>query len=110
MGVRIMFIDMASKVAYGKHVITAGFVLLCGILISGCDPGNATLSQAASTPTPTVTPTPAARLLVSDNTSNAVDVVDATTDLITATVAVASPGKMVSAGGTTIIQSTLSSS
>jgi hypothetical protein len=49
-------------------------------------------------------------LLASDNTSGAVDVIDAKTDLIIGTVAVASPGKMVSAGGTTIIQSTLSSS
>lgn len=106
-----MFSDMATKLARGKRLATIGFALFCGLctfLISGCSPGNATLSVASPTPTPTATPT--AKLLVSDNTSGAVDVVDATTDRITATLAVASPGKMVSAGGTTIIQSTLSSS
>jgi DNA-binding beta-propeller fold protein YncE len=49
-------------------------------------------------------------MLVSDNTTGAVNVVDAKTDLITRTVAVLSPGKMVSAGGTTLIQSTIASS
>ena len=49
-------------------------------------------------------------MLISDNTSGAVNVVDATTDVITKTVATPSPGKMISAAGTTLIQSTLSSS
>jgi len=49
-------------------------------------------------------------MLVSDNTSGTINVVNAVTDVITKTLTAASPGKMVSAGGTTLIQSTLSSS
>jgi hypothetical protein len=49
-------------------------------------------------------------MLVSDNTSGTVNVVNAKTDVITHTLTVNSPGKLVSAGGTTLIQSRLSSS
>ena len=47
---------------------------------------------------------------MSDNTSGTVNVVNGSTDLVTNTIAVPSPGKMISASGTTLIQSTLSNS
>lgn len=94
---------------YGNQAGKAGLALLCGlliILVSGCSAGHNTFGQG-----PLPTPTPAtARLLVSDNTSSTVIVVDAITDLITKTISTPTPGKMVSAGGTTLIQSTQSGS
>jgi hypothetical protein len=75
------------------------------MLATGCTTGHNIVGGGTPTPTPT---TP--RMLVSDNSSGAVNVVNATTDVITKTVAVLSPGKMVSAGGTTLIQSTIASS
>ncbi|MGC2695719.1 MAG: hypothetical protein WA738_08005 [Candidatus Angelobacter sp.] len=84
--------------------IVAVLCVVCVILIAGCTPGHNIVGGGAPTPTP-VTPS----MLVSDNTSGTVNVVDARTDVITKTVAMPSPGKMVSASGTTVIQSTLSS-
>jgi hypothetical protein len=70
------------------------------ITLAGCG------GQSSGGPPPLKPP----KLLVSDNQSGSVIVVDATTDVVIRTVVVASPGKMVSASGTTIIQSTLSNS
>ncbi len=81
------------------------FIVVIAILATGCSPGKNIVGGGTPTPTPA-----APRMLVSDNTSGTVNVVDAKTDLITHTIAVASPGKMVSAGGTTLIQSTLADS
>src|ERR1700761_7802753 len=88
------------------------FLATCGILailLCSCSQGHNTFGGGGGTPTPTPTPSTAS-LLVSDNTTGTVNVIDAKTDLITKTITVASPGKMVSAGGTTVIQSTLASS
>jgi hypothetical protein len=77
--------------------------ILCAALVglfAGCAGGNGT----------TTNPPPPPRMLVSDNTSGTVNVVDAKSDTITHTLTAQSPGKMVSAGGTTLIQSTLASS
>ena len=76
-----------------------------GLMVAGCSKGQNIVG--GGTPTPTPVPQ---RLLISDNTSGAVVVVNASTDTITQTVATNSPGKMVSAGGSTLIQSTLSNS
>jgi len=84
-------------------------LLLCciaAILATGCSTGKNIVGGG----TPTPTPVPSPRMLVSDNTSGTINVVNAVTDVITKTLTAASPGKMVSAGGTTLIQSTLSSS
>jgi hypothetical protein len=100
---------MGIKTALNSRAVKPGFGILCGvfaILVSGCTPGHNTVGNAGGSPTPTPA---AARMLVSDNTTGAVDVVDATTDLVIKTVTMSSPGKMVSASGTTVIQSTLSS-
>ncbi|HZD94758.1 MAG TPA: hypothetical protein VE133_10920, partial [Candidatus Sulfotelmatobacter sp.] len=80
--------------------------LLCilSLFSSGCSKGNNTFGGG------TPTPTPGARLLVSDNSSGTINVVNAATDAITHTINVLSPGKMVSAGGNTLIQSTINSS
>ena len=83
-------------------------VLCCGVVtvLVGCSGGGSTGGGGA-----TPTPTPAAvRLIVSDNSSGTVSIVNATTDGITHTFNVPSPGKMVSAGGVTLIQSTLANS
>ena len=106
-----MFREVGIKTMCENQVKKSGLAVVCGaliiILISSCSPGHNTFSQQSPSPTPT----PAtARLLVSDNTSSTVNVVDATTDLITKTVSTPTPGKMVSAGGTTLIQSTQSGS
>jgi hypothetical protein len=74
--------------------------VLLAVALFGCG------GQKSSPPPPQAQP----KMLVSDNQSGTVTVVDANTDLIIRTINVASPGKMVSAGGTTIIQSTLSNS
>ncbi len=93
---------MPANVAGGEGVIKV-FTRVLGaalvILIAGCGGDNTV-----------TTPPPPPRILVSDNTSGTVNVVDARTDTITHTLAAPSPGKMVSAGGTTVIQSTLASS
>jgi hypothetical protein len=84
----------------------AVFVVLT-ILATGCSSGHNTFS---ANPSPTPTPLANARMMVSDNQTGAVIVVNAQTDVITHTLPVLSPGKLVSAGGTTVIQSTLASS
>jgi len=84
----------------------AVFVVLT-ILVVGCSSGHNSFSSA---PSPTPTPSANPRMMVSDNLTGAVIVVNAQTDVITHTLAVLSPGKLVSAGGTTVIQSTLASS
>lgn len=76
-----------------------------GLMVGGCSQGNNVFGRGTPTPTPATQ-----RLLISDNTSGTVDVVNASTDTILQTVATNSPGKMVSAGGSTLIQSTLSNS
>jgi hypothetical protein len=76
------------------------------LFAGGCSKGNNIVGNGGGTPTPT----PNARMLVSDNSSGTINVVNASTDAITHTLNVPSPGKMVSAGGTTLIQSTLNSS
>lgn len=76
--------------------------ILLAVALSGCGGQKSVLSP----PPPQTQRT----LLVSDNQSGTVTVVDANTDLIIRTMNVASPAKIVSAGGTTIIQSTLSNS
>lgn len=76
------------------------------ILVAGCSPGHNTFSF---NPSPTPTPIANARMMVSDNQTGAIIVVNAQTDVITHTLAAPSPAKMVSAGGTTVIQSTLAS-
>jgi hypothetical protein len=91
------------------HIIALALLFITALLVAGCSPGLNTFGGGPN-PTPTPTPTPSARLLISDNTTGAVNVVDAKTDLITHTIATNSPGKMVSAGGTALIQSTLASS
>ena len=114
---------MEIRTALNGKAIKAGFGVLCcalAIVVSGCAAGHNPVGVAptptptptpVATPTPTATPTPAAaRLLVSDNTSGTVNVVNGSTDLVTNTIAVPSPGKMISASGTTLIQSTLSNS
>jgi hypothetical protein len=86
----------------------AGAVLVVlTFLIVGCSSGHNTFS---ANPSPTPTPLANARMMVSDNQTGAVVVVNAQTDAITHTLPVLSPGKLVSAGGTTVIQSTLASS
>jgi hypothetical protein len=100
--------SMGIKTALNSRAIKAGLGVLCGVFVvlaSGCTPGHNTVGNAGGTPTPTPA---ASRMLVSDNTTGAVDVVDATTNLVTKTITMSSPGKMVSAAGTTVIQSTLS--
>ena len=94
----------------GKNILRIAilvFTLAAVLLVAGCSTGTNTFTGGNPTPTPTPAPQ---RLLVSDNTTGNVNVVNATTDVITHTIAVLSPGKMVSAGGTTLIQSTLASS
>lgn len=102
--------EMAVKTARERQFTTVALGILyagLAVLAAGCSPGKNTLGGA----TPTPTPTPATpRMLVSDNTSGLVNVIDARTDLLTKSVAAPSPGKMVSAGGTTVIQSTIASS
>lgn len=91
------------------------FVQLCFVAVFalapmmtvGCSTGHNSIS---SNPSPTPTPSANPRMMVSDNQTGALIVVNAQTDVITHTLAVLSPGKMVSAGGTTVIQSTLASS
>src|ERR1700722_4681664 len=86
----------------------AGAVLVVvTILVVGCSSGHNTFS---ANPSPTPTPLANPRMMVSDNQTGAVIVVNAQTDVITHTRPVLSPGKLVSAGGTTVIQSTLASS
>jgi hypothetical protein len=75
------------------------------IFAVGCTSGKNVVGGGTPTPTPS-----APRMLVSDNSSGTINVVNATTDVITKTVAVLSPGKIVSSGGTTLVQSTLASS
>ena len=87
------------------HVASLALLGVAVLMVSGCSQGKNVLGGGTPTPTPAVQ-----RLLISDNTSGAVDVVNASTDTITQTVATNSPGKMVSAGGSTVIQSTLSNS
>lgn len=87
------------------HVVSLALLGIAVLLVAGCSQGKNVLGGGTPTPTPA-----AQRLLISDNTSGAVVVVNATTDTITQTVAVNSPGKMVSASGSTVIQSTLSNS
>ncbi|HEU4413196.1 MAG TPA: hypothetical protein VFT65_00330, partial [Candidatus Angelobacter sp.] len=102
MGTRLASFTEAGKIATFITLIAAA------VLISGCSKGQNVVG--GSTPTPTPTPTPAAaRMLVSDNSSGTINVVNAQTDVVTHTIAVPSPGKMVSAGGTTLIQSTIAS-
>ena len=101
---------MANKIAHSMAV-KAGITTLCAVLaflISGCSvsPGKNNFGGAAS---PTPTPLPS-RMMVSDNTTGNVVVINAATDAIITTVNVPSPGKLVSASGTTVIQSTLSNS
>ncbi|HEX4605718.1 MAG TPA: hypothetical protein VH724_17085, partial [Candidatus Angelobacter sp.] len=79
---------------------------LAALFATGCTTGHNVVGGG----TPTPTPVAGARMLVSDNSSGTVNVVNATTDVITHTIAVLSPGKMVSAGGTTLIQSTIAAS
>ncbi|HZU32907.1 MAG TPA: hypothetical protein VFB79_17460 [Candidatus Angelobacter sp.] len=101
---------MAIMKICSKMAVKACLGVLCvnlGILLIGCSPGRNIVGGGGGSPTPTPG---AARLLVSDNTTGTVNVIDAKTDLITKTIAAPSPGKMVSAGGTTVIQSTLASS
>jgi hypothetical protein len=100
---------MATRTARGSETVKIGVEVLCGVLVifaAGCSGSNVVRGGPTPTPTPGLQP----RMLVSDNTSGTVNVVDAKTDVITKTVAAASPGKMVSAGGSTVIQSTISSS
>jgi hypothetical protein len=82
------------------------FLIVLVLFAGGCSKGNNTFGGGGGTPTPT----PVARMLVSDNTSGTINVVNASTDAITHTLNVLSPGKMVSAGGTTLVQSTLNAS
>lgn len=100
--------NMAIKTTRGNKALKAGLAALCAWLVilgSGCSTGSGASRSEGGAPTPT----PAApRMLVSDNTTGAVDVVNATTDVVTNTIAVPSAGKMISAAGTTLIQSTLS--
>ncbi|MBZ5505454.1 MAG: hypothetical protein LAO78_08200 [Acidobacteriia bacterium] len=99
---------MAIKSQRGSWIVRVSAALLCSVVIifaTGCTTGHNIVGGGTPTPTP-ATP----RMLVSDNSSGTVNVVNATTDVITKTVAVLSPGKMVSAGGTTLIQSTIASS
>jgi hypothetical protein len=98
---------MATRTAHGSETVKIGLEVLCSVLVilaAGCSGSN--VVRGGPTPTPGQTP----RMLVSDNTSGTVNIVDAKTDVITKTIATASPGKMVSAGGSTVIQSTISSS
>lgn len=101
---------MANKIARSV-AIKASVATLCAVLaliISGCSvsPGKNNFGGGTQ---PTPTPLPS-RMMVSDNTSGNVLVLNAATDAIITTVNVPSPGKLVSAAGTTIIQSTLSNS
>jgi hypothetical protein len=100
---------MAIKDKHGRWIVQISVSLLCciaAILATGCSTGKNIIGGG----TPTPTPAPSPRMLVSDNTSGTINVVNAVTDVITKTLTTASPGKMVSAGGVTLIQSTLSSS
>ena len=98
MGTRLASFIQAGKIAL---IITS---IVAAVFVLGCSKGQ----NAVGGPTPTPTPaTP--RMLVSDNTSGTINVVNAQTDVVTHTIAVPSPGKMVSAGGTTLIQSTIAS-
>lgn len=100
---------MAIKDKHGRWIVQISLSFLCfiaAILATGCTTGKNIVGGG----TPTPTPAPSPRMMVSDNTSGTINVVNATTDVITKTIAVASPGKMVSAGGVTLIQSTLASS
>ena len=102
--------------------VCAGAVFfLITMLAVGCAAGHNTVSSNPTNPTPTPSPTPTVsptptptpsaspRMMVSDSTGSVI-VVNAQTDVITHTISVPSPGKLVSAGGTTLIQSTLASS
>ncbi len=86
-------------------LLLPSILVLVGLFASGCSKGINTFGGGG-----TPTPTPSARMLISDNSSGTINVVNASTDVITHTLNVSSPGKMVSAGGTTLIQSTLSTS
>jgi hypothetical protein len=77
------------------------------VMVVSCSSGHNSFSSA---PSPTPTPSANPRMMVSDNQTGAIVVVNALTDVITHTLAVPSPGKLVSASGTTVIQSTLASS
>jgi hypothetical protein len=57
-------------------------------------------------PSPTPTPQPQTAILVSDNQNGAVLVVDPSTSAVKQSIPASSPGKMVSAGGVTVIQNT----
>jgi hypothetical protein len=87
------------------HACAGVIFVVVIILVVGCGSGHNSLSANPS-PTPSANP----RMMVSDNQTGAVIVVNAQTDIITHTLAVPSPAKLVSAGGTTLIQSTLASS
>lgn len=106
--------SLSGQVIKKKYAAILLFLIVTALSVVGCNLpagrncfGGGPCSSPTSTPSPTPSPSP--RLLVSDNTTGAVNVIDAKTDLITKTIAVNSPGKLVSAGGVTLIQSTLSS-
>src|SRR6185437_24106 len=107
------FGSLSGQVDKKKYVVILLFLIVTALSVVGCNLpagrncfGGGPCSSPTSTPSPTPGPSP--RLLISDNTTGAVNVVDVKTDLITKTIAVNSPGKLVSAGGVTLIQSTLS--
>jgi hypothetical protein len=102
--VRVMTRNPYLQSVAARFFLTA-LLSMVGLFGSGCSPGNNTFGGGTPTPTPN-----AARMLVSDNSSGTINVVNASTDAITHTLNVLSPGKMVSAGGATLIQSTLNSS
>jgi hypothetical protein len=94
------------KYRFTQLCLGAIFVMVT-VMVVGCSSGHNSFSSA---PSPTPTPSANPRMMVSDNQTGAVVVVNALTDVITHTLAVPSPGKLVSASGTTVIQSTLASS
>src|SRR5437660_446424 len=95
---------MAIKDKRGSWTVQISLLcFIAAILATGCSSGKNVVGGGGPTPS-----TP--RMLLSDNSSGTINLVNATTDVITKTIAVPSPGKMVSAGGTTLIQSTIASS
>ncbi|MCU1220029.1 MAG: hypothetical protein JWN42_1226, partial [Candidatus Angelobacter sp.] len=89
------------------HLCFSAIFVVVTVMVVGCSSGHNSFSSA---PSPTPTPSANPRMMVSDNQTGAVVVVNALTNVITHTLAIPSPGKLVSASGTTVIQSTLASS
>lgn len=92
----MVVIRYAAAMRYIRISVLTLVLSLSMSLLAGCG-GRTSSTPLAPSPSPSVA-------LVSDNQSGAVLIVDAAKDAVIGTVQVASPAKMVSAGGITVIQ------